>query len=82
MRTSGKKGKQSPFIKWAAVLVRLLRSKTPFLSNHMGAAIGFAVILIVFGIFLPDVLLALQEFFLTLIQKATFFLDALDIPNN
>lgn len=48
----------------------------------MGAAIGFAVILIVLGIFLPDVLNALKEFFLTLLQKATNFVDTLNVPTN
>jgi hypothetical protein len=43
----------------------------------MGAAIGFAVLLIVFGIFLPDVLSALTELFLVLIEKATAFVTAL-----
>ncbi|MEK7542538.1 MAG: hypothetical protein AAB524_02455 [Patescibacteria group bacterium] len=48
----------------------------------MGAAIGFAVILIVLGIFLPDVLNALEELFLTLLSKATFFVDTLNVPAN
>jgi len=41
----------------------------------MGAAIGFGLILTVFGIFLPDVLNALKEFFLILIEKATAFVS-------
>jgi len=48
----------------------------------MGAAIGLAVLIIVFGIFLPSVLEALEEFFLTLLQKATFFVDTLNVPTN
>ena len=46
----------------------------------MGQAIGFAVIIIVVGIFLPDVLSALEEFFLTLLGKAVFFIDTLEVP--
>jgi len=46
----------------------------------MGQAIGFAVIIIVVGIFLPDVLHALEEFLLTLLSKATFFVGALNVP--
>ena len=42
--------------------------------------IGFAILLIVLGIFLPDVLSALEDFFLTLLQKATFFIDTLSVP--
>jgi len=48
--------------------------KKLFLSKDMGAAIGFAILLIVFGIFLPDVLNALTELFLILIEKAIAFL--------
>lgn len=43
----------------------------------MGAAIGFALLLIVFGVFLPDVLNALTELFLILIQKAIIFVNML-----
>jgi len=43
----------------------------------MGAAIGFAVLLIVLGVFLPDVLNALTELFLILIEKATAFVSVL-----
>ena len=42
--------------------------------------IGFAILLVVLGIFLPDVLSALEEFFLTLLSKATFFIDTLNVP--
>jgi len=42
--------------------------------------IGFAILLIVVGIFLPDVLHALEEFFLTLLSKATLFIDTLHVP--
>ena len=45
----------------------------------MGAAIGFVAIIIVFGIFLPDVLNALEDLFLTLLSKARFFVDTLDV---
>jgi len=48
----------------------------------MGAAIGLAFILIVVGIFLPNVLDAMEEFLLTLLAKATSFLDALQVPTN
>ncbi|MBI2098558.1 MAG: hypothetical protein HYT49_02770 [Candidatus Wildermuthbacteria bacterium] len=48
----------------------------------MGAAIGFAVILIVLGIFLPSVLNALENLFLTLLAKATTFIDTLEVPIN
>ena len=46
----------------------------------MGQAIGFALLLIVIGIFLPDVLHALEEFLLTLLDKATSFIDTLNVP--
>ena len=46
----------------------------------MGAAIGFALLIIVLGIFLPDVLYALQVFLLTIIEKATIFVETLNIP--
>lgn len=46
----------------------------------MGAAIGLAVLIIVFGVFLPTVLDALEDLFLTLLQKATLFLETLDVP--
>ena len=52
-------------------------TKKLFLPKDMGAAIGFAVLLIVFGIFLPDVLSALTELFLVLIEKATAFVTTL-----
>ena len=48
----------------------------------MGQAIGFAVILIILGIFLPDVLHALEDLFLTLLAKATMFVDTLQVPTN
>jgi hypothetical protein len=51
--------------------------KKLFLPKDMGAAIGFAIILIVFGIFLPDVLSALAELFLILVEKATIFVSTL-----
>lgn len=43
----------------------------------MSAAIGLAAIIIVFGIFMPDVLRALSVFLLTLFGKATAMLQAL-----
>jgi len=43
----------------------------------MGAAIGFALILIVLGVFLPDILTALNQLFLILIEKATAFVSML-----
>jgi len=46
----------------------------------MGQAIGLGVLIVVTGIFLPDVLSALEEFFLTLLSKATFFVGALNVP--
>lgn len=47
----------------------------------MGAAIGFAAVIIVLGIFLPTVLSALEEFLLTIISKATLFLATLNVPS-
>ena len=43
----------------------------------MGAAIGFAIVLVVLGVFLPDVLNALKELFLTLIDKAIIYTNTL-----
>ena len=43
----------------------------------MSAAIGFAVIIIAFGIFMPDVLHALSTFLLVLFGRATAFVNAL-----
>lgn len=43
----------------------------------MSAAIGLAAIIIVFGIFMPDVLHALSVFLLTLFGKATAMLQAM-----
>jgi len=51
--------------------------KNFFLPKIMGAAIGFAAILIVLGVFLPDVLNGLKELFLILIEKATAFVSNL-----
>jgi len=46
----------------------------------MGAAIGLAATIVVLGIFLPNVLSALEEFLLTLLAKATLFLATLNVP--
>ncbi len=60
-----------------------LAPKIPSLRvRSMGQAIGFAVILIILGIFLPDVLHALEDLFLTLLAKATMFVDTLQVPTN
>ena len=48
----------------------------------MAAAIGFAILIIVAGVFLPDVLHALEELLLTLLSKATFFVSTLNVPTN
>ena len=48
----------------------------------MGAAIGLAIFLVVVGMFLPNVLNATEEFLLTLLAKATMFLDTLQVPTN
>lgn len=42
----------------------------------MSAAIGFAVIIVAFGVFMPDVLRALSAFLLAFFGKATAFLQA------
>lgn len=41
----------------------------------LGSAIGFVALIIIFGIFMPDVLHALSVFLLTLFSKATAFLQ-------
>ena len=43
----------------------------------ISAAIGFAALVIIFGIFMPDVLRALSVFLLTLFQKATAFVQSM-----
>lgn len=43
----------------------------------MAAAIAFAITLVVLGIFMPDVLRALETFLLTFFGKATAFLQAM-----
>lgn len=50
-------------------------------AKNMSAAIGFAVVIIAFGIFMPDVLRALSVFLLTLFGKATAFLQALPVAS-
>ena len=42
----------------------------------MGAALGFAAIVIVLGIFMPDVLHSLTVFLLTLLAKGTAFIQS------
>ncbi|KKW04157.1 MAG: hypothetical protein A2564_01165 [Candidatus Wildermuthbacteria bacterium RIFOXYD1_FULL_50_12] len=69
-----------PYRGTAGPVSPLLRS--PPCQGSMGAAIGLAFILIVVGIFLPNVLDAMEEFLLTLLAKATSFLDALQVPTN
>ena len=46
----------------------------------MAAAIGFAILIIVAGVFLPDVLHALEELLLTLLNKAQLFANTLSVP--
>ncbi len=46
----------------------------------MGAAIGLAALIVVFGVFLPDVLHALGEFLLTFLVKATALIQAIQLP--
>ncbi len=43
----------------------------------MGAAIGLAALIVVLGVFLPDVLRALEEFLLTFFGRATALLNAM-----
>jgi len=43
----------------------------------MGKAIGFGVMVVVFAVFLPDVLRALQEFLLTFFERATALVGAI-----
>lgn len=43
----------------------------------MMGAIGFAIVLIVLGVFLPDVLNGLKELFLMLINMAIAFINTL-----
>ena len=47
----------------------------------MFQAIGLAAVIVVLGIFMPDVLDALQNFLLTLLQRATLVLDSIQPPN-
>lgn len=44
----------------------------------MGQAIGFAAIIIVFALFLPSVLDALEELLLAFLLKATLVVDSVD----
>jgi hypothetical protein len=46
-------------------------------TKAMGQAIGLAIILVVIGIFMPDVLHALSTFLLALFSKATAFVNNL-----
>lgn len=43
----------------------------------MGVGIGFAIILIVLGVFLPEILSALTELILIIIEKAIMHVNAL-----
>jgi len=43
----------------------------------MGAAIGFMLILLVMGVFLPDILNALSELALIIIEKAIVYVNML-----
>ncbi len=47
----------------------------------MFQAIGLAAVIVVLGIFMPDVLNALQNLLLTLLQRATLLLDSIRVPN-
>ena len=46
----------------------------------MTTAIGFAIIIIAFGVFMPDVLRALSTFLLVLFQRATTFVQSMPMP--
>lgn len=50
---------------------------TPPRTRAMGRAIGFAAILVVLGIFMPEVLHALSAFLLAALSKATAFIQTL-----
>jgi len=50
-------------------------------QSDMFQAIGLAAVIVVLGIFMPDVLDALQNFLLTLLQRATLVLDSIQTPN-
>jgi len=43
----------------------------------MSKAIGFAALIIVFGIFMPDVLRALSAFLLAFLDKATVLIQSM-----
>ena len=48
---------------------------------HMGAALGLAAMIIVFSIFLPSILRALEEFLLQFFHMATDVLRTIEIRN-
>ncbi len=48
----------------------------------MGAAIGFAAIIIVLGIFMPSVLHGLETFLLTFLDRATAVLGTIDVEQS
>ncbi|TSC82590.1 MAG: hypothetical protein G01um101420_257 [Parcubacteria group bacterium Gr01-1014_20] len=45
----------------------------------MGSAIGFAAVVVVLGVFMPDVLHALQTFLLAFLEKATLIFQTLTV---
>ena len=47
----------------------------------MGAAIGFAAIIIVFAIFIPHVLNAVENFLLAFLERATVLIETLPTPH-
>ncbi len=59
--------------------VELLKLSSPA-PRAMSGAIGFVLIVIALGIFMPDVLHALSTLLLTLFQRATSFVQAVPMP--
>ena len=59
---------------------RVVKSSPLSAPKAMGAAIGFAAIVVVVGVFMPDVLHAMQAFLLAFFAKATILLQNLQIP--
>ncbi|MEK9173084.1 MAG: hypothetical protein AAB594_00740 [Patescibacteria group bacterium] len=45
----------------------------------MGSAIGFAAVVVVLGVFMPEVLHALQAFLLAFLLKATLLFQTLTV---
>jgi len=56
------------------------RIRPPPRDTLMGAAIGLAAMIVVFAVFLPRVLSALEEFLLTFFRTATEILQAFQVP--